>query len=68
MLLEAASKFGIDLKKSFLVGDRWRDIEAGQRFGIKSYFIDNSYNEKQPKEPFIRVSSLLEAVQLEFGV
>jgi len=68
LLEKSAFELDIDKRQSFLVGDRWRDIEAGQRFGIKSYFIDNSYNEKQPKEPFIRVSSLLEAVQLEFGV
>jgi D-glycero-D-manno-heptose 1,7-bisphosphate phosphatase len=55
------------LSKSFLVGDRWRDIEAGQSLGVPSYFIDYSYNELKPKSPFTRVSSLLEAVEIRIG-
>jgi D-glycero-D-manno-heptose 1,7-bisphosphate phosphatase len=63
----AASDLDIDLTKSFLVGDRWRDIEAGQSLGIPSYFIDYSYSELKPKLPFIKVSSLLEAVEIRIG-
>ena len=63
----AASDLDIDLTKSFLVGDRWRDIEAGQSLGIPSYFIDYSYSELKPKLPFIKVSSLFEAVTIRIG-
>ncbi len=63
----ARCEIGIDLSKSFLVGDRWRDIEAGQSLGVPSYFIDYSYNELKPKSPFTRVSSLLEAVEIRIG-
>ncbi len=63
----ARSEIGIDLSKSFLVGDRWRDIEAGQSLGISSYFIDYSYNELKPKSPFTKVFSLLEAVETRIG-
>jgi phosphoglycolate phosphatase-like HAD superfamily hydrolase len=49
------------------VGDRWKDIEAGQSLGIPSFFIDYSYDELKPKSPFTRVSSLLEAVQIRIG-
>ena len=63
----AASDLDIDLSKSFLVGDRWRDIEAGQSLGIPSYFIDYSYSELKPKLPFTRVASLLEAVEIRIG-
>lgn len=59
----AARELDIDLSKSFLVGDRWRDIEAGQSLGMPSYFIDYSYSELKPKLPFTEVSSLLEAVE-----
>jgi len=31
LLLEAAPQLGIDLSESYIVGDRWRDVEAGQR-------------------------------------
>lgn len=40
LLLEAAREWNIDLAASFFVGDRWRDIEAGQRAGCSSIFID----------------------------
>lgn len=67
MLLNAARDLRINLNTSFIVGDRWRDIAAGQSLGIKSYFIDNSYLEIQPEPPFTRVSSLWEVAQIEIG-
>ncbi|MBI5554279.1 MAG: HAD family hydrolase [Elusimicrobia bacterium] len=62
MLWEAANKFLIDLNKSIMVGDRWRDIEAGQRAGCATVLIDNHYPEKEGTQPDVRFSSLLEAV------
>ena len=62
-ILAAASRLGIDLSSSFLIGDRWRDIEAGQRAGCANYFIDYGYAERQPVPPFSRVHSLAEAVR-----
>lgn len=44
MLFKAANDFKIDLKKSFLIGDRWKDIEAGRRSGCKTILFDASYN------------------------
>ena len=61
LLLEAARKWDIDLAGSFIVGDRWRDIEAGQRAGCRSIFVDYGYRERQPKGPYLRVHSLSEA-------
>lgn len=46
MILEAAKKWNIDLTKSVLVGDRWKDIESGKNAGLKSILIDFGYNEK----------------------
>ncbi len=48
LLLEAAATFGIDLTASFMVGDRWRDVEAGRRAGCKTVFIDLGYIERRP--------------------
>ena len=45
MLLAAAKKWNIDLKSSFMVGDRWNDIEAGNRAGCKTIYIDYKYSE-----------------------
>jgi D-glycero-D-manno-heptose 1,7-bisphosphate phosphatase len=62
LLLDAAREFDIDLKRSWMVGDRWRDIEAGRAAGCRTMFIDYGYDEKQPTEVDHRVGSLLEAV------
>jgi len=64
----AAIELNLDVTNSFLVGDRWKDIEAGQKLGCTNFFIDYSYPERQPEIPFTRVSSLLEAVEIMTGV
>ena len=61
MLLEAAREASLDLSASFLIGDRWRDIEAGQRAGCAALFIDYHYAEREPSQPFVRVGSMAEA-------
>lgn len=63
MLVAAQEKWQIDFEKSFLVGDRWRDIGAAQAVGCKGFFIDYGYNEQRPAFPYCAVSSLREAVQ-----
>jgi D-glycero-D-manno-heptose 1,7-bisphosphate phosphatase len=63
----AASELELDPFKSILVGDRWRDIAAGQAAGCTNYFIDYSYSERMPNEPYVRVSSLFEATQIIIG-
>lgn len=66
-ILSAAEKHGIALSTSFMVGDRWRDIEAGERAGCQTIFIDYGYAEKQPETVDHRVSSLSEAVDVILG-
>jgi len=61
MLLAAAESLGIDLAASYMVGDRWRDIEAGQRAGCRTFFIDYGYDERAPSPPFVAVNTLAEA-------
>jgi D-glycero-D-manno-heptose 1,7-bisphosphate phosphatase len=62
-LLDAARRHDIDLGASFMVGDRWRDIEAAHRAGCSAIFIDCGYDERQPEPPFVRVGSLAEAAR-----
>lgn len=66
-LLAAARKYDIDLDKSYMVGDRWRDIEAGSSAGCKTIFLDYGYAEKQPDNLDFRVRSLLEAYKIIKG-
>lgn len=61
LLLKAAAEKGIDLTSSFVVGDRWRDIEAGQRAGCRTIFIDRGYRERRPVGADAEVSDLAQA-------
>ena len=45
LLLEAGKKWNIDLKNSYIIGDRLKDIEAGKYAGCKTIFIDWGYEE-----------------------
>ena len=57
------SGYGIDLRRSFLVGDRWRDVDAGRAAGCRTVFLDFGYRERGPSAPpDARVASLAEAV------
>ena len=64
LLLEASKKWDIDLKKSYMIGDRWKDLKAGRCVGCKTIFIDYNYNEKKPENPNFTTVSLLNAVYI----
>jgi D-glycero-D-manno-heptose 1,7-bisphosphate phosphatase len=66
-LLAAAKIHDIDLSASYMVGDRWRDTEAGDRAGCQTIFIDYGYSEKQPENISFRVQSLAEAAIIILG-
>jgi D-glycero-D-manno-heptose 1,7-bisphosphate phosphatase len=63
LLLGAARTLGIDLAASYMVGDRWRDTEAGNAAGCRSVFIDQGYDERQPAHYHLRAQSLSEAAR-----
>jgi D-glycero-D-manno-heptose 1,7-bisphosphate phosphatase len=68
LLLAATKKYDIDLAQSYMIGDRWRDIEAGQNAGCKTIWIDRGYAEKKPSPPADdTVHSLMEATQWILG-
>ena len=58
LLLKAAEDLGLDLCRSFMVGDRWRDVEAGRRAGCRTVFIDRQYSEPAPTHPDVVTTSL----------
>ena len=39
MILQAAQEYNIDLKNSFVVGDKWSDIEAGKKAGCQTILV-----------------------------
>ncbi len=63
MLFYAKKKFDIDLKNSYVVGDRWRDIDAGHAANCKTIFIDKNYNEKLNSKPDFVVKNIKEIVK-----
>jgi D-glycero-D-manno-heptose 1,7-bisphosphate phosphatase len=67
MLVEAANARGLDLAKSFMVGDRWRDIEAGVAAGCRTIFVDHGYVERRPDRFDFRADSLASAAEWILG-
>jgi D-glycero-D-manno-heptose 1,7-bisphosphate phosphatase len=64
LLRRAAVQHGLCLALCYMVGDRWRDVDAGHRAGCQTVLLDYGYRERSPEhEPSIRVNSLQEAAQ-----
>lgn len=58
LMLRAQERFQIDLARSFIVGDRWRDIEAGRRAGCRTILIGDGYGERFSCAPTMNAGSL----------
>ena len=64
MLLDATRGLGLDLARSWMVGDRWRDIDCGKRAGVRTVFIDFGYAEKLQSPPDFTVKSFADAARI----
>jgi D-glycero-D-manno-heptose 1,7-bisphosphate phosphatase len=64
MLFRAARELNIDLKRSFMVGDRWRDIDCGHAAGCTTILIEYHYDEALGHPPDYRARNLLEATDI----
>jgi D-glycero-D-manno-heptose 1,7-bisphosphate phosphatase len=62
MILDAAERLGLDLSRSFCVGDRWRDVEAALRAGVQAVYVDRHYGERPAEGAHAVVASLQDAV------
>ena len=63
LLLQAGNRYNIDIAASYMIGDRWRDVDAGTAAGVRVIWIDRGYAERKPSSlPSVRVASLSEAV------
>lgn len=67
MLIAGGKKFNIDFKSSFLVGDKWSDIEAGRSVGCKTILVKTGHGLQEFENKKYAVdyiaADLLDAVQ-----
>lgn len=68
MLLRAAKEWDIDLSASYMIGDRWKDIEAGARAGCTTVLVKSPCSGEQPPDRTVvsdyTVENLVEAVRI----
>ena len=64
MLLRAAHDLSVDLLASYLIGDRWRDIDCARAAGCRAILIDRHYAESLREKPDFTVGNFSEAVDV----
>jgi D-glycero-D-manno-heptose 1,7-bisphosphate phosphatase len=61
LLLDAAAAHGVDLHRSYMIGDRWSDIAAGEAVGCRTILLERSYSGRERCSPTHVVADLVEA-------
>ena len=64
LILEAVEKWSIDLEKSYVIGDSWKDIGAGKAAGCKTFLLRREYNKDFQKDYNFEVNNLKEMVEI----
>ena len=64
MLLDAAAALDLSLPESFMIGDRWRDVDCGHAAGCRTIFVDRGYQEALRRPPDWIVGNFAEAVEI----
>jgi D-glycero-D-manno-heptose 1,7-bisphosphate phosphatase len=64
LILDGAKKWSVDLAQSFMVGDRWRDIDCGANAGVRTVLVDRAWKERGPDHPpDVRVTGIAGAAE-----
>ena len=64
LIRNLSKQYDVDLSQSYVIGDRWRDIEAGQRANCRTIFIDYKYDEKQPINPDYTINKVKDVLSI----
>ncbi len=64
MLIKAKKKWNINLEKSYVVGDRWKDIEAGNKARCKTVFLDRDYDEQKPINYDYKIKTIYSLIKI----
>jgi D-glycero-D-manno-heptose 1,7-bisphosphate phosphatase len=64
LLLDAAAEHTISLTDSYMIGDRWRDIDCGYSANCITIFIDRGYREALREQPHFRAPDLEGAARI----
>ncbi|MEI6713460.1 MAG: HAD-IIIA family hydrolase [Verrucomicrobiota bacterium] len=68
MLTESAERFRLDLNRSWMIGDRWRDIDCGAAAGCRTILIQRGYDETLRMKPDFVADSLEAAAEIILSV
>jgi len=64
MIFEACNELNLDLENSFMVGDRWRDIDAGKNANCKTILLKSQTIENMKSKPDFEIESLTELLNI----
>jgi D-glycero-D-manno-heptose 1,7-bisphosphate phosphatase len=67
LILRAAAELKIDLCASYVIGDRWRDIDCARAAGCRAIFIQRDYQETLHEAPDFTVANFRDAVDAVLG-
>ena len=67
LLLAAARRWRLDRQRSFMIGDRWSDIVAGQSAGCRTALVEKPYSRRKRCTPDFCAADLAEAVHWILG-
>lgn len=62
LILRAVAELNIDPKRSYVIGDRWRDVDCARGAGCRAILIQRGYNESLREAPDFTVANFDEAV------
>lgn len=62
LILRAAAELNIDPKRSYVIGDRWRDVDCARAAGCHAIFIERGYEEALRQAPDFTVANFKDAV------